>query len=480
MTPPRKLPTETGSRKGGRVPRLPRVAHVVEANERLLLSALRAWTDAETSAQKADEVTRSAHRNEKAAVQAREALARMNAELEARVSERTRELVQARDEALAATKSKERFLSNMSHEIRTPMFGMLGAMELLSHTGMTPDQAEYLRVASASGEALLAIINEVLDFAKIGAGQMRLVHEPIDIVAIAQSVAELFSAAAQTRSIDLALEADAALAPRRMGDSLHLRQVLMNLIGNAIKFAPHGRVVVRVQPVGAQASDRVHFEVSDSGIGIDESQQARIFEPFAQSDHPGQKPQGGTGLGLTISRDLVQAMGGRLEVSSALGRGATFGFDLTLPRAPEPPAELLRTAPAASVFGASARRVLLVEDNPVNQVICQSMLEAMGLDVVLAEDGALALEQLAEGSFGAVLMDCQMPVMDGYEATRRLREVERLNGRARTPVIALTANAFSDDVQRCMAAGMDAHLSKPFKVQALQALLVRWIPVVAH
>jgi len=220
--------------------------------------------------------------------------------------------------------------------------------------------------------------------------------------------------------------------------------------------------------------------VSDSGIGIDESQQARIFEPFAQSDHPGQKPQGGTGLGLTISRDLVQAMGGRLEVSSALGRGATFGFDLTLPRAPEPPAELLRTAPAASVFGASARRVLLVEDNPVNQVICQSMLEAMGLDVVLAEDGALALEQLAEGSFGAVLMDCQMPVMDGYEATRRLREVERLNGRARTPVIALTANAFSDDVQRCMAAGMDAHLSKPFKVQALQALLVRWIPVVAH
>jgi CheY-like chemotaxis protein/anti-sigma regulatory factor (Ser/Thr protein kinase) len=331
-------------------------------------------------------------------------------------------------------------------------------------------------VAAASGEALLAIINEVLDFAKIGAGQMRLVHEPIDVEAIVRSVATLFSAAAQNNSIELTVDADPALAPRRMGDSLHLRQVLMNLVGNAMKFAPHGRVVLGVHRLGDATSERVRFEVSDSGFGIDASQQEKIFEPFAQSDSPGQGGQGGTGLGLTISRELVHAMGGELGVVSAPGHGSTFGFDLTLASAPA----LLRvpqgTGAAAPVRPETARRrVLMVEDNPVNQLICTAMLESMGLEVVLAEDGGAALARLAEGSFAVVLMDCLMPVMDGYEATRRLRELERLEGRERTPVIALTANAFSGDVARCLAAGMDAHLAKPFKTEALQTVMAPWM-----
>lgn len=269
----------------------------------------------------------------------------------------------ARDEALAATRSKERFLSNMSHEL---------------------------------------IINEVLDFAKIGAGKMPQTLGPIDVQAIVQSVMTLFSAAAQSQSIDLELEADPSLAPRRIGDSLHLRQVLMNLVGNALKFAPQGRVVLGVHPVGDLANDRVRFEVSDSGFGIDPSQQEKIFEPFSQVDQPGQSAQGGTGLGLTISRELVHAMGGELGVVSSPGHGSTLGFDLTPAHAP--------------------------------------------------------------------------PVVDGYEPTQRLREIERLQGGDRTPVIALTANAFSTDVDRCLAAGMDAHVAKPFKKEALEAILAPRLP----
>ncbi|MBX9794917.1 MAG: hypothetical protein K2Y02_11520, partial [Burkholderiaceae bacterium] len=253
-------------------------------------------------------------------------LAALNAGLEDRVAERTSELEQARDDALAAARAKEQFLSNMSHEIRTPMNGMLGALDLLSQTELDARQSQYIEVAATSGEALLGIINEVLDFAKIGAGGLQLAREPIDVNAIARSVTTLFSASAQRKAIELRLIADPALDGWRRGDSLRLRQVLLNLVGNAIKFTQRGRILVTTRCIGAEDDERVAFEVSDTGIGIEKSQHGRIFEPFVQAQDIARLRHGGTGLGLAISRYLVRAMGGELGVDSEPGKGSVFRF----------------------------------------------------------------------------------------------------------------------------------------------------------
>ena len=449
---------------------------LLETNEQLVLSTLRAQADAVTTVLAMEEVSQSAEVQAETELRAREALARLNSSLEDRVSARTRDLENARDEALAGVCAKEQFLSNMSHEIRTPMNGMLGALELVSQTDLTPRQAEFIRVATASGEALLGILNEVLDFAKIGANRFQLAAEPIDVNAIARSVTTMFSASAQRKSIGLHLVADSALSGLRLGDALRLRQVLMNLVGNAMKFTLQGQVVVKTRRIGGNENNRVAFEVSDTGMGIEASQHARIFEAFVQADDPLNQRGGGTGLGLAISRQLVRAMGGELSVASVLGEGATFRFELNLERAPDQP-----SPPAAESQAAVRReplngRVLLVEDNSVNRLVGSAMLQSLGFEVLLAEHGEEALGALADAAVQAVLMDCQMPVMDGYEATRRIREFERLGSRPRTPVIALTANAFSGDVERCLAAGMDAHLAKPYTIEQLRAVIVPWLP----
>ena len=416
---------------------------------------------------------------------AQQALAALNAGLEDRVAQRTRELERARDEALAASRAKEQFLSNMSHEIRTPMNGMLGALDLLSHTEMNPRQTQYIEVAATSGEALLGIINEVLDFAKIGAGGLQLACEPIDVNAVARSVTTLFSASAQRKAIDLRLESDPALDGWRHGDSLRLRQVLLNLVGNAIKFTQRGRILVTTSCIGTGDGERVAFEVSDTGIGIEKTQHSRIFEPFVQALDPARPGHGGTGLGLAISRDLVRAMGGELEVESLPGEGTVFRFALPLRRAPgsavvapTPPPDAVAASPELQHARFLSGRVLLVEDNSVNRMVGTAMLESMGLTVVAAEDGEEALAVLSRTTVALVLMDCQMPVMDGYEATHRLREIERLTGAPRLPVIALTANALSGDVERCLAAGMDAHLAKPFLISQLRALIEHWLAAI--
>ena len=448
---------------------------LMEANEQLVLSAMRAQTDAEALTKALDQVSQAAELNALIDRRARESLAGLNATLEGRVVARTQELEQARDEALSAGRAKEQFLSNMSHEIRTPMYGMLGALELLSGTELTPQQRQYISVASTSGEALLGIINEVLDFAKIGAGQFELTQEPIDVLAVVRSVTLLFSSTATSKLVELRLEASPALTGWRLGDALRIRQVLINLVGNAMKFTQGGAVVVRVSG-DDEPGEQVVFEVSDSGPGIAESQLDKIFEPFVQAERTSGHVLGGTGLGLAISRGLVRAMGGELEVTSRLGQGSTFCFGLTLPRAED-------KAPAAPSTGSVAERrprlrgrALLVEDNIVNRLIGTAMLEGLGMEVVIAEEGKEALDRLAHGSFEVVLMDCQMPVMDGYQASTRLREIERAAGKPRTPIIALTANAFSGDVERCLAAGMDAHLAKPFTIEQLQSIIAPWIP----
>jgi signal transduction histidine kinase/CheY-like chemotaxis protein len=406
---------------------------------------------------------------------AQHALAALNASLEERVALRTRELEIARDDALAAARSKEQFLSSMSHEIRTPMNGMLGAMELLSSTGLTAAQARLIHVAAISGEALLDIINQVLDYAKMGAGHLHLQREAVDVNDIARSVLTLFSAAAQRKSIEIRLDADPALSGWRLGDALRIRQVLMNLVGNALKFTQHGEIVIRTRLLGKGQDERVELQVADTGNGIDPSLHARIFDAFVQVGDPSQWRQGGTGLGLAISREIARAMGGELSVQSDVGKGATFRLVAAFERAPEPVPEVraARSDPAGKA--PLSGRVLLVEDNSVNRLVGSAMLESLGLEVASAENGEIALAMLASGTFAAVLMDCQMPVMDGYEATQRIREREKMTGAKRMPIIALTANALRADVERCLAAGMDAHLGKPFNLGQLRAVVAPWL-----
>ncbi|HQC94460.1 MAG TPA: ATP-binding protein [Aquabacterium sp.] len=403
------------------------------------------------------------------------ALAALNAGLEERVQARTRELEVARDDALAAGRAKEQFLSSMSHEIRTPMNGMLGALDLMATTQLDAEQQRYTEVAAASGAALMAVLDNVLDFAKIGAGRLQLLHAPMDVLAVGLSVTTLFAASAQRKGLALRLEADPRLAGWRLGDAMRLRQVLLNLVGNAMKFTQRGEVVLALREGrSGEPPDALHFSVRDTGPGIAEADQARIFQPFVQGEVPGPREDGGTGLGLAISSQLVQAMGGTLVLHSHPGQGASFAFCLQLPRAAAPPSPALPLANGvpAQLHG----QVLLVEDNPVNRLVAIAMLERLGLQVLAAEQGEEALAHLTLPAAGlrAVLMDCQMPVLDGYETTRRLRELEQQQRRPRLPVIALTANALSGDVQRCFAAGMDAHLTKPFTLQQLHAALAPW------
>jgi len=448
---------------------------VREANEELVVSALNAHAAAELAERSRRDGASMFERHTRSQARAREALASLNVHLEERVSERTRELEIARDEALAAVRAKEQFLSNMSHELRTPMNGMLGALELLAQSELKPGQVHYLEVATASGEALLATLNEVLDFAKIGSNLLNVDHAPLDVNAIARSVAALFSASAERKAIDLQFIPDPELSDMRFGDALHLRQVLLNLVGNAIKFTPRGQVILRTQLVRGSDVEHVAFEVKDAGIGIDESQLERIFEPFVQADDPTHEGLGGTGLGLSISRQLVRAMGGELKVMSVRGKGSTFGFELALEVADVTAAMPLNDLEGASSTGHLQGRVLLVEDNLVNQMVGVAMLESLGLDVVAAENGEDALAKMAVSPFTLVLMDCHMPVMDGYETTHRIREAERRGGRPRIPIVALTANAFKNDIDRCLAAGMDAHLAKPYSTKQLRAALGSWL-----
>jgi signal transduction histidine kinase/ActR/RegA family two-component response regulator len=459
----------------GRLTTSDQSCHVREANEQLVISAPVAHNAANLAerSRRADAISfeRRARREQRA----KAALAAQNIDLEARVSERTRELEEARDDALAAVHAKDEFLSNMSHELRTPMNGMLGALELLSKSELKPGQAHYLEVATASGEALLAILNEVLDFAKIGANWLRVARSPIDVNAIARSVAALFSAMAERKDIDLQFIPDDELSDMRLGDALHLRQILLNLVGNAMKFTSQGSVTLRTRLVRGWDAERVAFEVKDAGIGIDASQLERIFEPFVQADDPTHERPGGTGLGLSISRQLVWAMGGELTVSSVHGRGSTFGFELALEVAPVT-AGMPQDEPVdASSTERLTGRVLLVEDNLVNQMVGRAMLESLGLEVFASENGEEALLKMATMSFSAVLMDCHMPVMDGYEATRRIRETEGRYGRHRVPIVALTANAFHSDIDRCLDTGMDAHLAKPYSTKQLRAALAPWL-----
>ncbi len=389
------------------------------------------------------------------------------------------QLQRAKERVEAASQAKSEFLANMSHEIRTPMNGILGTLQLLLQAPLDPRQREFATVSYASAQSLLAILNDILDFSKIEAGKLELEAIPFDLREAIATLTPIFAKQLQEKSLTLATEVDARLPPLLTGDPVRTRQILANLLSNAIKFTETGTIAIRVTVQEADATScRVRLAVEDSGIGIDSQQLHRLFDSFTQADSTTTRKYGGTGLGLAITLQLAQLMNGEVGVESTPGQGSTFWCDIpfavaapsaTAPHADAPPEE---TAAAALAL---AGRVLLVEDNAVNQMVARRMLERLGLDCQCAVNGEEALALIDTTPFDLVLMDCQMPVMDGFTATRRLREKEAMTGRPRLPVIAMTANAMKGDRELCLDAGMDDYIAKPVKIDLLQNALVRWL-----
>ena len=389
------------------------------------------------------------------------------------------ELKRARDKAEEASRAKSAFLANMSHEIRTPMNGIIGSLALLERTDSEERRRTLIDVAREAADGLLQTLNEILDYAKLDANSGTLHIAPMDIRRVCQLAVQTFQANATAKGI--ALRFDSSGYPNDLwvvhGDEEKLRRIVMNLVSNAIKFTAEGGVTLRLRGVRSRNGVKIVLRVADTGIGIATDKAPLLFKPFYQVESGMSRSYGGTGLGLAISRQLAELMGGSIGVRSAIGRGSVFTVRLQL----EPCADRIEqprvvpVPPPAGLAAAKGKTVLLVEDNAVNAFISAASLESMGVESIHATNGNEAVRWYKERRFDAVLMDCEMPVMDGFAATRLIREFEATSGQARTPIIALTANALTGDREHCLQQGMDDYLSKPIELRQLGVLVAKWL-----
>jgi signal transduction histidine kinase/ActR/RegA family two-component response regulator len=383
------------------------------------------------------------------------------------------DLVEARDAAQAANVLKSQFLANMSHEIRTPLNGVLAMAQIIEMGELSAQQRERVDVIRRSGEELLAVLNDVLDISKIEAGNMELEISEIDAEALGESVRSAFAPLADAKkNLRFTVDVRPQAGGRRRGDPVRIGQILNNLVSNAIKFTIEGDVGVVVEGIGPEGRDGLKLTVKDTGVGIGADKLPLLFDKFSQADGSNTRRYGGTGLGLAICRELAQLMRGKIEVESAEGKGSTFTVTLPAPRlAGTQEADAAQPDGALDAGGERPLRVLAAEDIPTNQLVLKTIMQSFGVEITMVENGRQAVEAWFAEPYDLVLMDIQMPEMDGIAATRAIRAAEAESGRPRTPIIAVSANAMTHQVKDYLAAGMDGHVAKPIELSKLHAAI---------